>query len=60
MFWHDLPTQLALLGMTFITPLLMLGLSLYAGHRYTRLPDGRWTTWEKTLLEKSGFEERAA
>ncbi len=45
MFWHDFPTQLALIG-TFITPLLTFGLSLYAGHHYMRLPNGRWTTWE--------------
>ncbi len=59
MFWNDFSTQLTLIGLTF-TPILTLGLSLYAGHRYTRRPDGGWTTWEKTLLEKQTFEERAA
>ena len=59
MFWNDMATQWALLGST-LTPLLMLGLALYAGHHYTRLPDGRWTTWEKTLGQIAEGEERAA
>ncbi len=59
MFWNDPLTQLALLGMV-LTVVVGLLFGLHMGHRYTRLPGGRWTTWEETLKQLAESQEEAA
>ena len=57
--WNDLPTRLALIGSAF-TPLLTVALGWCMGTHYTRVPGGRWTTWEKAFGKAPDSEEQGA
>ncbi len=42
----NLPLEIALIGTVFYL-FVFAGLTLYAATHYTRVPGGRWSTWEK-------------
>jgi len=58
---HDLATPVALGGVLFYL-LVTVCMCRYASQHYTRLPGGKWTTWEKAQspAQREPEQEEAA